>query len=484
MTMTILQNTTFIRRCISDTLAGLREGLSRFSGTSRSAVIFCIHADDALQICDPQSLLRGHEPRLKTTFLDEQNWRRESNRRYERKFFGHLDVDNSLHLDGMICYGGSSGTVFYQLWLTEHHPDMCSTGPTERWLEHAALRFSHDIANESDLYTGISGSFLREYATHAVHDYIVDRANISLGPDTLVHIYPVLESVLGISKTTEEGESPCGELIFVEPRFIPHIHFIARFRPDQQPRLDHFKYVRKLLQSVEYSENKLVSDGINIIGICNRRMPDFCLVADFQGKIGFLRLNEEPVCSFEDGSYRSTTHRAKLYEVEEILLDFDLDVSTRNSLFRIVSSLVHNAENKKFGCTLVIELGQTSTAISGQVLDPPINLQHSEQLELACGLAKMDGALHIRSDLHLHGFACLLDGLSISGEDRSRGARYNSALRFTHVRPETIVVVVSSDHPVSVIHLGEEVRKRNKGNSLSLCSLYPEPLTHWLDAGL
>ena len=52
---------------------------------------------------------------------------------------------------------------------------ICSLGPTERWLEHAAWRFSHEIANEKALYTGISGNFLREYASHAVRDDIVDR---------------------------------------------------------------------------------------------------------------------------------------------------------------------------------------------------------------------------------------------------------------------------------------------------------------------
>ena len=31
-----------------------------------------------------------------------------------------------------------------------------------------------DLANQEELYTGISGSFLREYASHAVRDYIVD----------------------------------------------------------------------------------------------------------------------------------------------------------------------------------------------------------------------------------------------------------------------------------------------------------------------
>lgn len=470
----------FLNRCITDTLTGLREGLSRFSGTSRCAVLFCTSENSPLYICDPQNLLTGYEPKLKDIYIDNDSWRCESYQRYERKLFSHIDPEEDVHFDGLISYGGRSGAVYYQMWFTEHHPDICSTGPTRRWLEHAVLRFSHDMANESTLYTGISGSFLREYAAHAVHDYIVDRANMSLGIDSSIRVFPVLECILGISKTPEEGQVPSGELIFVEPRLLSHLNFIARFRHDQQPKLSHFKHIRKLLLAVEESTHKLVSDGVRILGICDYNLPPFCLSAEFQGKTGFLKINSEPICSFQDGSFNSSTHRAKLFEVEEILLDYDLDTTVRNGLFQITSYLVHNAEMNGFGCTLVIDLENEHHDISGQHLDQPIDLGHAEHLVLACGLSKADGALHIKSDLHLHAFACLLDGLSIPQEDRARGARYNSALRFSARRRDTLVVVVSADKPVSVIYRGEEVQKRTVINISERCSLYPETLESWL----
>ncbi|WP_136808381.1 DNA integrity scanning protein DisA nucleotide-binding domain protein [Desulfosediminicola flagellatus] len=482
--MTISHTSDFAGRCINDTLAGLREGLSRFSGSSRSAVIFALDPKTPLHICDPQNLLRGYEPILHDIYIQNDDWKSASYRRYDRKLFNHIDPVDNLQLDGLISYGGRSGAVYYQMWFTEHHPDMCSVGPTERWLEHSVLRFSHDIANESSLYTGISGSFLREYTSHAVHDYIVDRINLHLGLDSYIRIYQVLESVLGISKTPEEGAVPHGELIFVEPRLLDQVVFIARFQADQQPHLHHHKHIRKLLLSVEDTNNKLVSDGSRILGVCDHNLPEFCLVADFQGKLGFLRLNNDPVCSFEDGSFSSSTHRAKLFEVEEILLDYELDTTTRNSLFQVVSALVHNAETNGFGCTLVIDLENMHMPISGQILDGPINLLDAKRLALAAGLSKTDGALHIGKDIHLHGFACLLDGLHVNSEDRARGARYNSALRFTAIRRDTIVVVVSSDRPVSVIHRGLEVRKRHAYNAFERCSLFPDLLLTWLQSDL
>jgi len=144
---------------------------------------------------------------------------------------------------------------------------------------------------------------------------------------------------------------------------------------------------------------------------------------------------------------------------------------------------VHNAEDKMFGCTFVIDLAQEVTPIAGQKLTPPIELTDDDKLQLAANLSKVDGALHIRPDLRLHGFACLLDGFSVPNEDRARGARYNSALRFTAQHPDTIVVVVSSDRPVSVFQKGEEIVNIHYSHSQNVkCNLYPVSLKKWLEA--
>ncbi len=447
-------------------------------------MIYCLDPGDSLYILDPQDLLRGYEPKIKEIYQDSSSWRTEGNFIFNRNTFSSIDPVPNGQLDGRISYGGTSGSVFYQMWYTEHHPDMCSTGPTQRWLEHAVLRFSHDVANDRLLYTGISGNFLREYATHAVHDYIVDVTNLKLGLDTHIEIYHVLNSVLGISKTLEESARPHGKIIFVEPRFLSSISFLARFKDDERPMISHCKHVRKLLQSVESSNRKLISDGKNILGIVEDLQPGFHLTVDFQGKIGFLELDGEKVCSFIDGSYSSTTHRAKLFQVEEILLDSSLDSSSRDSLFQIIVSLVHNAQNKMFGLTLAIDLATEPTLISGQNINPPIDLRRKNHLELACALSKVDGALHLRADLQLHAFACLLDGRSIANEDRARGARYNSALRFSTEHPETIIVVVSADRPVSVIQQGKEIMHNSTPQLSSRCMIRPEAIDQWLNADL
>ena len=475
-----MAKSAFICQCINETLDGLQDGLSHFSGLSRAAIIFAVGFDEPMYVHDPQLLLRGHEPILRELYLESDRWREPLPAASGRQKYGHVHPEKNLKLAGLISYGGRSNAVCYQMWFTEHHPDMCAISPTERWLEHATWRVSHDISNEEELYTGISGSFLREYAIHAVRDQIVDEMNVMLGWDTMLRVFPILDAILEISRTREEGAWPRGELVFVEPKSLSNMGFVTRFPEMERPNLENFKHVRKLLLAVENSDRKLVSDGLAIMGIAEGQLPDFCLVADFRVGHGFLKIGNRPVCSFSDGRFKSSTHRAKLVQVEEALLESRAEPSNGNTLFKISASIVHSAETLKHGCTLVIDLNDKPTRISGQTLELPLDLRQAHYLELAKSLAKVDGALHIGMDMHLHGFACLLDGQSISGEDRARGARFNSALRFTAQHTNIIVVVVSSDRPVSVIQDGVELNARCHWKPVSTCVFLPPTLDEWL----
>jgi hypothetical protein len=471
---------SFIRRCVSDILNGLSDGLTHFSGTSRAAVIFAMEPDSPLLICDPQNLLKGHEPIFNTLYIENQKWRMNANVQRDRKKFTDIIPVKDLGLAGLLSQGGYSGSVFFQQWFTENHADLCSTGPTECWLEDAVWRLVHDLANDQDLYTGISGYFLKEFATHAVRDHIIDQMNMLIGWDTQIRIYPVLDAILMISETREEGYWPEGRLLIVDPCMINQLDFLVKFPEEVRPQLIDYKHVRKLLLTVERSGRQLVSDGRAILGICRDTLPSFSLCADFLGRHGFLKINHNKVCSFADGRFHSTNYQARLVQLEELLLESSLDQSDSFFLFKIVVSLVHHSQQSKHGCTIVIDLNPEPVPLSGQSLTPPLDLRKQYMLKMVKSLAKVDGALHIGADQHLYGFACLLDGRSIPGEDRARGARYNSALRFTAEHANIIVVVVSSDRPVSVIHQGVDVNSFCKWDKRAGSMYNLERLGSWV----
>jgi hypothetical protein len=459
---------------------GLCDGLSHFSGPSRAALIYAEKLTDSPRIYDPQCLLDGWGPVIEKIYMKSDAWRKSNPQVACMELIGQIFAESGLDLAGLISWGGRSRSIAYQMWITEEHPTMCSTGPSERWLERAASLLAHDWANEEWFYTRNSSCVVREYATHAVRDYIRDVLDLKFGMDSRIEVYPILDAILGVSKTREEGAWPRGTLVFVDPAMIDKVPFLVRFPHPEKLKLTNFKHVRKLILAVENSSRRLVSDGRNIIGVAQGSLPECRVTADFRGGYGFLYFLGNLVCSFSDGSYHSSSRKPNLVYLEELLLEAPLEQNQKDALFRIASSIVDRAGEQRHGATVVFDLNPQPIVISGQQLANPIDLRDEAMLDLAKSLSKVDGALHIGADMHLHGFACLLDGRAIPGENRARGARFNSALRFTSDHQNLIVIVVSADRPVSVIHKGADLSAKPEWKPLSQLVVLPPTVEEWL----
>ena len=494
--------------CLHTVFEGLRLGLCEFSGPSRAALIYACEPGEPLRVVDPQGLLRGHEPRIREYFLDSAEWQEGLPPPELVSFFDQYHA-RRLGLAGIVSLGGRSRSVAYQMWFTEHHPDLCSPGPTRRWLELALRQFTISLRSPDIMSLDAASNTLQEMAPHAVHDFIMDERARAMGPDTRLRVFCILSAIIQISKTPEEGAWARGRLAFVEPSRLSRVHFLARLPKSERPRLDHGKHVRKMLQSVERSQRILVSDGEHILGMAQGCLPQTCLApggkllgaapplvqpaadqgelplgtlcARFNGRHGMLSLDGSPVCSFSDGAFHSTNRRPNLVTLEEALLEWPLDDAQRTALFASVSRLVAAAGEQKYGCALIIDPYTPLLALSGHGLETPMPLVGEERLALAAGLARVDGALHLSAARNqLCAFACLMDGPSFPGEDRARGARYNSALRFTHSHPELIVVVVSCDRPVSVVQKGMDLSKPPVWPPVPSMLRPPPTLEDWL----
>lgn len=472
--------------CLFNIAEGLNVGLSHFSGTSRAALIYAEKPDSPIRIYDPQGLLIGHEPKLKEIYLDSDDWRGKIHKpakpQEDTKLTGQVLPEKNLDLTGLISCGGRADSLFYQMWFTEHHPDMCSIGPTERWLEHAAFLLAHDFIFEDTMHTATSNYVLKEYATHAVRDFVLDELNVMLGWDVKVAVYPILDAVLSISKIPEEGSWPRGNLAFISPADVDSVDFLVKFPADERPDIKDFKHVRKLLLSVQGSFNWLVSDVKSIVGVARGILPECRVTADFRGRSGFLRLAGKPVCSFSDGIFQSTNHKPNLVLLEEALIESELDTEFENILFKNILELVEYAGKHKHGCSVVIDLNESPISLSGQQLERPIDIKEKHYLEFAKSVSRVDGALHLGKDSHLHAFGCLLDGKTVPGEDRARGARYNSALRFTASQENVLVVAVSSDQPVSVFQGGVALTALCEWKSFSKLIGPPPKLEDWIES--
>ena len=233
---------------------------------------------------------------------------------------------------------------------------------------------------------------------------------------------------------------------------------------------------------MEDSTRRLVSDGERVLGISAPASGLAArLTADFQDRFGFLRLGGRPVCSFVDGAYQSTTRKPNLVLLEEVLLESSLSPDDASRLFHIVTAVVDEARRMGFGCSIVLDPEASLPLMAGQHVDPPLDLDDPQNLDLAKSLAKLDGALHITGGSNLAAFACLLDGKGVESEDRSRGARFNSALRFTAMHQGIIAVVVSADAPVFIFHAGVQLNAMCDLGPEDDLELSPPTLEKWLE---
>lgn len=285
-----MNHRSYQKLCVANILNGVSDGLYKFSNPSRVALLFAPTPDDPIQVFDPQDLLKGHESKLKEVFISrEDDWRQRVKRQIACQPQGYLIPDEDLALSGLISFAGASSEFFYQVWFTEHHPDMCSIRPTEKWLEQAATLLTHDF-NTRNAPINSSDYVLKNYALQSIADFLVDERNQNLGFDTKIQIPSVLNHILSISKTREEGAWARGTLFFTEPQTIESLEFITKIQRHERPLVSNIKHIRKLLVGVERSDRKLVSDGYTIIGITDAQIPEYGISAHFKGDYGFLRM--------------------------------------------------------------------------------------------------------------------------------------------------------------------------------------------------
>ena len=122
---------------------------------------------------------------------------------------------------------------------------------------------------------------------------------------------------------------------------------------------------------------------------------------------------------------------------------------TRDDISRLVK-LIRAAEDASHGALLIID--ENSAAEAHRLRKQGMSV-HACLLtpDLLRRLITVDGAILLSPDGMCHGFATILDGMATESGDPSRGARYNSALRFVESAWPCLAVVVSEDGGIDFI---------------------------------
>lgn len=462
---------------IFQVIEGLRRGLTRFLGPSRVAVLMSAAEGEPLHVFDPYELLAGFRSELSQHYLESSAWREHPP--FSRDIGEAYNCAGPL-VPGLVSWGRQSAAVPYQMWFAECPQALCSTGPVQQWLAKASWIMAHELALGASLFTSSATHTLESYGLYAVSDFLLDELRRISRMEPGFKPEDVLKAICAISTTYEEGRRASGALMFLNPRFLDYLPSFVRFPEGSCPSIRDARHARKLLTMVEDTSRFLVSDGAAILGIGHGCLPDSAIVATFRSGHGEIQLGSQLVCTFRDGDLSGLGRSPQLHELEAALLRREGSSATRAMVIHGVMNLVQRAADRSHGCTIVIDFGKPPQRLHGQSLENPIPV--IENLDLIEGMSRVDGALHIDAECDLHAFACLLDGKAVADEDLSRGARYNSALRFTASYPEAIAIVVSADGPLAILEGGRQVNQSPGWVKRESVYVQPPTLETWLGA--
>jgi hypothetical protein len=465
-------------------LEGLRKGLSRFSRKpSRSALILGLAPDKPLKVYDYQNLLADHRGDIGKYYESNQwnkfVWTQDK----PQRDLGRM-LDDAVDAPTLNSFGSLSTTPHYQMWFTERHPLVACHGPTVRWLQRADSVLTSDrvwkgTASENPETLGQS---LEWYAPRAINHHLNIEFHDKFGRDPRLRVSDVLDAVAGISTTYEEERLATGGIVFSDDEHADQLRFVARFPLTASPSLNNWKHITKLLLAVESTGCALVSDGSRLLGICDCPHPAAAILTEFRRGTGHLYWVGSPLCTISGGRCYSAITGPDWAVLDRALTEIGMQENERERVRGILIEIAQSANEKGHGCTLLVDADAENRRFAGQKLESPLQVSNSLGIEMAKSMAQIDGALLIDTAGRLHAFGCILDGNSTASEDRSRGARFNSALRFCISNAKVVLLVVSENGQVSMFHSGKHLTEAPSYPSVDRVISDPPTLQQWLRA--
>jgi hypothetical protein len=472
---------------VDKVMSGMQRGLNKYCGSIRIALLLAVKEEDPLVLYDHNGLLQPHRQRLKEIYSSSAAWK-EPSQPLRKNTDEELSMLRDIKLPGVISKGASSASVFYQRWFVERVPNLAHDGPIYSWLEDASFELAAGLEPTEKDWNNYTYAELADNALTAVVGYLyqAEESMMEKRGLRLPNPFPVIDAVSRISIAREEGERASGKIMFIERSQLEH-HMKYHLELDGSqdadeslPSLLNTKHVRKLL-TLCGKERSLLSDGEYIRGIADLRepTPENCIIAEFRHGRGEIKLGSQLICTFADGELYGDSGSADLSDLNRVLLNRAIEPHLRERLARCVEVILNSAKQTRYGCSLIIDFHQPARRLPGEYLREPINSVTNG--DLVAAMARIDGALHLTPRAELIGFACLLDGDASPNEDRSRGARYNSGLRFSAKKgeQETIVIAVSADGPISIFERGIDITSSAHAPTEDV-ERVAVPLTDWL----
>ncbi len=251
-------------------------------------------------------------------------------------------------------------------------------------------------------------------------------------------------SSLGYEQSVASGR------IILSRRHHPSLN--ARISLIKPEKLSRYRAARKLFQLAS-GDLSLHSDSEEVFGLVSLRDYDGTQEDLFEMQV----LGDQHWELNHDGKTlmkvrygipslpRLSFHEAKLRS--DLTRIFRSITSTDTN--RLVT-LIRAAEDVSHGALLIISENSAAEAHRLRKQGMPVHLCLLTP-DLLRRLTTIDGAILLSPDGMCHGFGTILDGMASESGDPSRGARFNSALRYVEAAWPCLAVVVSQDSGIDFI---------------------------------
>ena len=273
-------------------------------------------------------------------------------------------------------------------------------------------------------------------------------------------LHSVFENLNKISELRYEGGETLGTIIFA-PTNLPSLNWdLALLQPIA---LDSHKLVRKVVEISDKQLGCICQGREGIVGFGS--IQDFgdtpIFRAVFTGHYRWaLYVNDTLLmnCAFGVPSVPQPrlTFETFFSNIRRVLPRLTLEQG--EALWEAVSA----AMEQRHGTMLVVSDAASSEAQrlrSQAIAIEPIKLSSA----LVARISGIDGAILVDRDCNCHAIGVILDGIATNTGDPSRGARYNSALRYIEsFRVPAVCLVVSEDGYVNMVPtLRHQIKKQD-----------------------
>lgn len=264
-----------------------------------------------------------------------------------------------------------------------------------------------------------------------------------------VFLQGVFEVLNEISSLRYEGAASRGQILFAPKQSAA---VTVRLSLSEPLDLREPKLARK---AVEMSDGDLCcicngKDGISGLGNLNDPQAEDVMRVEFAGHYRWdLYHREQLVMRVAYGVPRLPTARLKEVELTTHVSRIFATVSatTINALWSVVEA----ALEQRHGTMLVVSAAAREEALRLRTQALPVQ-PAPLSADLVAQITNIDGAVLLDQEAVCHAVGVILDGQATASGDPSRGARYNSAIRYVSgASAPTLCIVVSEDGYVDLV---------------------------------